>query len=717
MASANVSNSSQTSDGHVPEIGDVSYEIETSVPTDLTISSVSDDEKKRQRGRQLAQYHLRQHRQLLHELQLLKVEVSQKDLLITNLKCDLNKKVEDLEEKLKEEIRNKRLTQARLEAQLKLAEDEATRNQNLMKNEIKSLVEKQAELLKRNDNLERVPERIMQQLQNVEFSATHYFELRQKNKDLLDLGDYIILKIYEYAWNYKKENEELNLVLCTVRNEAEYVQQTLLKSQKELDEERSRHVVTQEKCEKLAEELRMLKSSIQHGNYAQENFDRVKSERDTLNSELLEVREKCNSLKTGILQVTQEKDDAKEEIMLLKHSQALLMQEREHLSRQVGDLTQRWGEAQDTALRLKAELNKAQTSREELLERFVNSRDKYRTEYETRFQEEKEKVKASTASFYEKEIRSLMEAKNSISRKKDVLEGAAEELRKKNEQLYIEFLQKVEGERSRVNYLQKELQEKGLELQKCVASLNKCQEVLNSKEVENEKMATKIEMLQQELSSLKTSTFERIKRLETELGEKTARLEMFTKLEDELNEVVTDAAQVDDARAEQVVRSFTDQLPTPTSMKFAFFQCINLTRKVLKLESDITVLQNKLEEEREKNRRLSEELSKANNLLDHTEQPYSYLVSTIRKSDAELQNVKVKLMQLEKELAEVLTEKRALFDERNRLAADLERLISNREEITKMKQLIETICSNQNGTMLVTATVEDSSKNTVQKGS
>lgn len=712
MASANVSGSSQTSDGHVQETGEVSFEIETSVPTDLTISSVSDDEKKRQRSRQLAQFHLRQHRELLHELQLLKVELSQKNLLITNLKCDLNKKVDDLEEKLKEEVRNKRLTQTRLEAQLKFAEEEARRSQNLMKNEIKSLVEKQMELLQRNEVLERVPGNIKQQLRNVEFSATHYFELRQKNKDLLDLSDYITLKIYEYAWNYKKENEELSLSLSTVRNEIQHVQEALLKSQKELDEEREKHVVTKEKCEKLAEELRMLKASIQHGNYAQENFDRVQNERDALNREVLEVTEKCNNMKTDILQITQEKDDAKEEIMLLKHSQELLMQEREHLSRQVGDLTQRWGEAQDTAMRLKAELNKVQTSREELLERFVSSRDKYRTQYEIRFQEEKEKVKASTASFYEKEIRSLMEAKSSVTRKKDTLETVAEELRTKHEQLYKEFLEKVESERSHINRLQKELQEKNLEMQKCVAALNKSQETLNSKEIEAGKMSTKAEMLQQELDSLKTRTFERIKHLETELGEKTAKLEMFTKLEAELSEVVTDAAQVDDGRAEQVVRSFTDQLPTHTSMKFAFFQCINLTRKVLKLESDITVLQNKLEDEQEKNRKLSEELSRANRLLDHTEQPYSYLISAIRKSDSELQEVKIKLIQLEKELTEVLREKRTLCDERNRLAADLERLLSNREEIMKMKQLIETICSSQNGNVLVTATVGDPNKNT-----
>lgn len=89
---------------------DISSELETddistSLATDLSISGGDEsefDDKRRDRkqypGRITKQ--LIERKQLLHDVQLLKIELSQKTLLIDNLKAEHMNKVEDLEEKL-----------------------------------------------------------------------------------------------------------------------------------------------------------------------------------------------------------------------------------------------------------------------------------------------------------------------------------------------------------------------------------------------------------------------------------------------------------------------------------------------------------------------------------------------------------------------------------------------------------------------------------------
>merc|ERR1711862_944378 len=94
--------------------------LETTVPTDFSLSAddselPSSAEKTRRMHR-----HVIDKKQLLHDLQLLKIELSQKSLLIDNLKADHMQKTEELEEKLSETTHTKQILHARLDSQLKI---------------------------------------------------------------------------------------------------------------------------------------------------------------------------------------------------------------------------------------------------------------------------------------------------------------------------------------------------------------------------------------------------------------------------------------------------------------------------------------------------------------------------------------------------------------------------------------------------------------------
>lgn len=93
-------------------------DISTSLATDLSISggdeSEFDDKRKDRKpypGRITKQ--LIERKQLLHDVQLLKIEVSQKTLLIDNLKAEHMNQVEDLEENLSETHHQQKLLRVR----------------------------------------------------------------------------------------------------------------------------------------------------------------------------------------------------------------------------------------------------------------------------------------------------------------------------------------------------------------------------------------------------------------------------------------------------------------------------------------------------------------------------------------------------------------------------------------------------------------------------
>ena len=102
--------------------------LETTVPTDLSLTlsvdELSDHTHTHNRRRTQNKY-LIERKQLAHDLQVVKIELSQKSLMIDNLKADHMQKVDDLEEKLSDALHQKNLLQAKLESQLKIEQEEA----------------------------------------------------------------------------------------------------------------------------------------------------------------------------------------------------------------------------------------------------------------------------------------------------------------------------------------------------------------------------------------------------------------------------------------------------------------------------------------------------------------------------------------------------------------------------------------------------------------
>lgn len=93
--------------------------LETTIHTD-DVSSSEEREGKVKITRQLIE-----RKEILHNIQLLKIELSQKNMMIDNLKMDYLTKVEELEEKLNDALHQKQLLTLRLDNQLTIQQKDA----------------------------------------------------------------------------------------------------------------------------------------------------------------------------------------------------------------------------------------------------------------------------------------------------------------------------------------------------------------------------------------------------------------------------------------------------------------------------------------------------------------------------------------------------------------------------------------------------------------
>ena len=133
-------------------------------------------------------------RQLFHNIQLLKLEVSQKNLMIETLKNDQASQVEELKEKLSDSLHEKKLLQMRLKSMTHAYEEEMKHLQQRARNEVAAAQEKQWQRYEDSSPVlahQQDMEEIKQILHSPEMSESEYLKMKTQDADMLPLKEYI----------------------------------------------------------------------------------------------------------------------------------------------------------------------------------------------------------------------------------------------------------------------------------------------------------------------------------------------------------------------------------------------------------------------------------------------------------------------------------------------------------------------------------------------
>ncbi|TNN70616.1 Progesterone-induced-blocking factor 1 [Liparis tanakae] len=181
--------------------------LETTVPTTEEISS-SDEQRD---GSQKVTRQLIERKELLHNVQLLKIELSQKNLIIDNMKADSMSKVEELEERLNDALHQKQVLALRLDSQLKLTQEENRKQQVLRKQEMEAILLRQQQLEETNRQLCEKGGDLRRSLRDLNISQNRYQELRDLPEDKISIQEYIAMRFYEVATPLRAQLAELSV--------------------------------------------------------------------------------------------------------------------------------------------------------------------------------------------------------------------------------------------------------------------------------------------------------------------------------------------------------------------------------------------------------------------------------------------------------------------------------------------------------------------------
>ncbi|NWV78198.1 PIBF1 factor, partial [Dasyornis broadbenti] len=674
--------------------------LETTVPTD-DVSSSEEREGSVKITKQLIE-----RKELLHNLQLLKIELSQKSLMIDNLKVEYLTKIEELEEKLNDALHEKQLLSLRLDSQLALQQEDARKHQALMKQEMETILLRQKQLEETNHQLRERAGDIHRSLRDLELTDECYEKLKSLPEDQLSIREYVSVRFYEVVHSLRKELSDLQMKKESLTEELTGYRSQLKCLTESYEDERKSRSELEVRCQCLTLELADTKQLIQQGDYRQQNYDKVKCERDVFEHELSELRRKYEILEVSYKTQTKERNDLAKELATIQQSLNLLQKDKDYLNRQNMELSVRCAHEEDRLERLQIQLEDAKKAREEMYEKYVASRqvivhlDHYKAEYEKRLHEELEQIRLKTnqeieqlrstsKEMYERENRNLREARDNAVAEKERAVIAEKDSLRKYDQLLEQYRQMQLGTESKVAELLHQSKLKSFETEHVQLMQQETAKNLSQCQMECEKYQRKLEVLTKEFYSLQSSSETRIIELQTQNSEFQARLDTYEKLEKELDEIILQTAEMEDeVEAERVLFSYGYGANVPTTAKRRLKQSVHLARRLLQLEKQNSLLVKDLEHQKEQVTQISQELDRANSLLNQAQQPYKYLIETVQQRDSQISLQKEHITQLEKDVSLLNKEKTALLRVKNQMAADLERLLNDREELATMKQII-----------------------------
>ncbi|XP_031598051.1 progesterone-induced-blocking factor 1 [Oreochromis aureus] len=677
--------------------------LETTVPTTEDVSS-SDEQRN---GSQKVTRQLIERKELLHNVQLLKIELSQKNLIIDNMKADHMSKIEELEERLNDTLHQKQVLVLRLDNQLKLTQEENRKQQALRKQEMEAILLRQQQLEETNRQLCEKAGELRRSLRDLDLSQDRYQELRGLPEDKISIQEYVAMRFYEVVTPLRDQLIELSVKNNSVTEELDMHRTKMKTLIESYEEERRLRTELEMRSQRLTLELADTKQQIQDGDYRRENYPNIKRERDNFEAELKELKRRYETVDLSHAAVTRERDTLSKEVATLQQSVTLLQKDKEYLHRQNMELGVRCAHEEDRLERLQVQLEDTKKAREDTYEKYVASRDHYKSEYESKLREELENIRLKTSQeignlqrtsreMYERENRNLREARDGAVLERDRAVAAERDAQSRYDQLLEQFRQLQLGTDSRVAELSNQAKLHSFEAERANMVKDETAKALAQCQLECEKQQKKLELLTQEFYRLQTSSERRVAELHTQNAEQASRLQTYEKLEQELDQVTMQAAEIEnEEEAERVLFSYGYGANVPTTAKRRLKQSVHLARRVLQLERQNTSLRRELESHKSQTGQISEELLAANQLLQQTQQPYSYLIETVRQRDAQISILKERVTSLEGDVSSLRKERTALEQVKNNMAADLERLLNHQEELVMMKQVLISMRSRQ----------------------
>ncbi|CAF1605820.1 unnamed protein product, partial [Didymodactylos carnosus] len=143
-------------------------------------------------------------------IQLLKIELSQRDLLIQNQRIEFSEKIEELQERLAEADYQKQILQTKLDSQIQIEREMSMHQQDEIRQQLQQIMSRQKELEDVNYRLLSKSNEIRKNLQRkILPSDDEYQQLKIIDDEQMTLKDFVMVRFYEIVKPLQRQIEEL----------------------------------------------------------------------------------------------------------------------------------------------------------------------------------------------------------------------------------------------------------------------------------------------------------------------------------------------------------------------------------------------------------------------------------------------------------------------------------------------------------------------------
>ena len=140
-------------------------------------------------------------KQLQHDLELARIELVQRNLMIDSIKAEYLSKIDELEERVSDEMHQKQLLTVQFQNQLRASRQELKMENERLKNDVANLLKHQKNATADNDKLMRKAIECKEVLSNLEIDENEYHTMKGKTIEDQTLWEFIAVSPSRFAFH------------------------------------------------------------------------------------------------------------------------------------------------------------------------------------------------------------------------------------------------------------------------------------------------------------------------------------------------------------------------------------------------------------------------------------------------------------------------------------------------------------------------------------
>lgn len=443
-----------------------------------------------------------------NELLKMSVQVKEKSIKMDTLKAEHFQKIENMESRLSEAMRQNGL----LKTQMRMERDETKEVKEEMVQKLNYIECNQGHLKIASTEIQRV-------LQAPCLTREQYQTLLATHPHNLSLTEFISKHLYERQESSDKVVEELRSNLHLKQDQVHQLKLNIDQLKDDFERERQLRVEGDVKLQRSAKALELLQKKVVTDDFKTNNFDSLNKEKDELEMKYGDMSKQKSHLDNQFASSSKHLSECRDELTSLKQTTSLLTRDKAYLSQLNQQLNTKVSYLEGRCHYLDVQNDKYKGAREELYEKYIQTRDAYKRDYDERLGEELERMgrvmqediqrlKQANMEVSEREIRALREARDLALEDKRMTGLGEKEALKKYQDLLLDFRQKQMGSEGQTSDLQNELKVKSFEYQKLQVLLEETLHNLKQSQASYDKLQKKMDVLMKEYYGMQV-TFEK----------------------------------------------------------------------------------------------------------------------------------------------------------------------------------------------------------------